>query len=68
MTGPRSVGAGSVRVALALALLAGCGGASAVAAPEAPAQIAEEGAGALVRGEAQAAVLNYSEALKDTSL
>jgi tetratricopeptide (TPR) repeat protein len=56
-----------VRKALVLALLAGGAAASAVAAPE-PAQIAEEGAGALVRGEAQAAVLNYTEALKDTAL
>ncbi|WP_295559168.1 tetratricopeptide repeat protein [uncultured Hyphomicrobium sp.] len=38
------------------------------AAPAEPAQIAEEGAGALVRGEAQAAVYNYTEALKDTAL
>ena len=57
-----------VRKALALALLAGGTSASAVAAPGEPAQIAEEGAGALVRGEAQAAVLNYTEALKDTAL
>jgi tetratricopeptide (TPR) repeat protein len=57
-----------VRKALALALLAGGGSASAFAAPGEPTQIAEEGAGALVRGEAQAAVLNYTEALKDTAL
>ena len=40
-----------VRKALALALLAGGASASAFAAQGEPAQIAEEGAGALVRGE-----------------
>jgi tetratricopeptide (TPR) repeat protein len=37
------------------------------AAPGEP-QLAEEGAGALVRGDVQQAVLNYTEALKDTAL
>lgn len=55
-------------VLLALALLAGGAGEPALAAPSEPAQIAEEGAGALVRGEAQQAVYNYTEALKDTAL
>lgn len=55
----------AVGACLAPALVAGGG---ALAAPAEPAQIAEEGAGALVRGEAQAAVLNYTEALKDTAL
>jgi tetratricopeptide (TPR) repeat protein len=57
-----------VRIVLALALVAGGGAAFAVAAPGEPTAIAEEGAGALVRGEAQAAVYNYTEALKDTAL
>lgn len=68
MTGPGFVGDVCRRAALALALVAGGSGASALAAPTEPAQIAEEGAGALVRGEAQAAVYNYTEALKDTAL
>ncbi|MCC7253919.1 tetratricopeptide repeat protein [Hyphomicrobium sp.] len=62
-----------IRVALlrsvpALALLAGVPCTPALAAPAEPTQIAEEGAGALVRGEAQQAVLNYTEALKDSAL
>lgn len=68
MNARRLVRASSVRIALALSLAAGGASAPAFAAPGEPAQIAEEGAGALVRGEAQAAVLNYTEALKDTSL
>lgn len=62
MIHPRLVGS-----MLALAALAAVQP-SARAAPGEPGQIAEEGAGALVRGEAQAAVLNYTEALKDTAL
>lgn len=38
------------------------------AAPADPTGLADEGAGALVRGEAQQAVTNYTEALKDTAL
>lgn len=50
----------------ALALMAGAQ--PLAAAPTEPRQLADEAAGALVRGEAQQAVLNYTEALKDTSL
>jgi tetratricopeptide (TPR) repeat protein len=56
-----------VRAFLALAFVAGGGGVSAGAAPGEP-QLAEEAASALVRGEAQQAVYNYTEALKDTAL
>jgi tetratricopeptide (TPR) repeat protein len=55
------------RAGLALALVAGCWGVPAGAAPGEP-QLAEEAAGALVRGEVQQAVYNYTEALKDTAL
>jgi tetratricopeptide (TPR) repeat protein len=58
----------SAHAALVLALLAAGMDASAHAAPTEPTQIAEEGAGALVRGEAQQAVYNYTEALKDPAL
>ena len=56
-----------VRAVLALAFVAGGGHVSARAAPGEP-QLAEEAAGALVRGEVQQAVFNYTEALKDTAL
>ncbi|MBL8845386.1 MAG: tetratricopeptide repeat protein [Hyphomicrobium zavarzinii] len=56
-----------VRAVLALALLTGGLNAPAQAAPGEP-QIAEEAAGALVRGEVQQAVQSYTEALKDTAL
>ena len=57
----------SVWAVVALVLVAGADTA-ARAAPGDPAETAEEGAGALVRGEAQAAVYNYTEALKDRAL
>jgi tetratricopeptide (TPR) repeat protein len=68
MTSPRSVAAVAARIALTLAIPMAGACAPALAAPAEPAQIAEEGAGALVRGEAQAAVYNYTEALKDPAL
>lgn len=68
MTRPRSAHAVSARAALALAFQAAGLCVPALAAPTEPTQIAEEGASALVRGEAQAAVYSYTEALKDTSL
>jgi tetratricopeptide (TPR) repeat protein len=52
--------------ALSLALLGVAGPLR--AAPGDPSGLADEGAGALVRGEAQQAVTNYTEALKDTAL
>lgn len=57
----------SVWAVVALSLLVGSG-VAVRAAPGDPAETAEEGAGALVRGEAQAAVYNYTEALKDRAL
>lgn len=57
----------SVWAVVALVLVAGVHTAVR-AAPGDPAETAEEGAGALVRGEAQAAVYNYTEALKDRAL
>ncbi len=57
-----------IRTALALAVLSGGAAAPVRAAPGEPVPLAEEAAGALVRGEAQQAVYNYTEALKDTAL
>lgn len=54
----------SAAAALGLALL----GAAALHAAAAPGELADEAAGALVRGEAQQAVYTYTEALKDTAL
>lgn len=59
-----------IRPSLIAALLIALVGAPSLlhAAPGDPSGLADEGAGALVRGEAQQAVTNYTEALKDTAL
>ncbi len=53
---------------MAVAVLPAGGGGTALAAPEQTARPAEQAASALVRGEIEQAALNYTEALKDTSL
>jgi tetratricopeptide (TPR) repeat protein len=58
----------SIRAVLALAASASMAGLPVHAAPGEPAKLADEAAASLVRGEAQQAVYNYTEALKDTAL
>jgi len=57
----------SVRTAVALGLVLAAGALRLEAAPNEP-QLAEDAAGALVRGDLQQAVHSYTEALKDTGL